>query len=48
LLGDIVELLPVQLANIIPTEPYNYQEPDEFRIPPYDPSIPYDWVLKEG
>lgn len=32
----------------VPTEPYNYQEPDEFRIPPNDPSIPYTWTLKEG
>ncbi len=32
----------------LPTEPYNYQQPDEFRIPPDDPSIPYNWALKEG
>jgi dTDP-4-dehydrorhamnose 3,5-epimerase len=32
----------------VPTEPYNYQEPDEFRIPPHNSSIPYDWSLKEG
>ena len=31
----------------IPTEPYNYKEPDEHRIPPHDPSIPYNWALKE-
>ena len=29
------------------TEPYNYDEPDEFRIPPHSPEIPYDWSLKE-
>lgn len=32
----------------VPTEPYNYQAPDEFRIPPNDPSIPYNWTLREG
>lgn len=30
------------------TEPYNHDKPDEFRIDPYDKSIPYDWRLKEG
>jgi dTDP-4-dehydrorhamnose 3,5-epimerase len=29
----------------IPTEPYNYQQPDEFRLPPDSPEIPYDWGL---
>lgn len=32
----------------VPTEPYNYQAPDEFRIPPNDPSIPYNWTWREG
>ncbi len=32
----------------IPTEAYNYQEPDEYRLDPYDNSIPYNWKLKEG
>lgn len=27
----------------IPTEPYHYKEPDEFRANPFDKSIPYDW-----
>lgn len=31
-----------------PTEPYNNQKPDEFRLDPYDRSIPYDWELKDG
>ncbi len=31
----------------IPTEPYNRENPDEYRIDPYDNDIPYDWVLKE-
>lgn len=29
----------------IPTEPYNYGEPDEFRVPPDTEDIPYDWNL---
>lgn len=31
-----------------PTEVYNYAEPDEFRIPPHDNEIPYDWSRKDG
>ena len=34
------------IINLV-TEPYNYDEPDEFRIPPHSPEIPYDWSLKE-
>ena len=29
----------------VPTEVYNYEEPDEFRLPPDTPNIPYDWKL---
>ncbi len=32
----------------VPTEPYNYKEPDEFRLPPNTPEIPYDWSRKDG
>jgi dTDP-4-dehydrorhamnose 3,5-epimerase len=32
----------------IPTEPYNYDTPDEFRIPPHSKEIPYDWNRKDG
>ncbi|MDD2890927.1 MAG: dTDP-4-dehydrorhamnose 3,5-epimerase family protein [bacterium] len=32
----------------IPTEPYNYDTPDEFRIPPHSKEIPYDWDRKDG
>ena len=32
----------------ITTEPYNYQQPDEFRLPPDSPEIPYDWGLTPG
>ena len=31
----------------IPTEPYNFKQPDEYRLPPQDKSVPYDWALKE-
>ena len=31
-----------------PTELYNYQDPDEFRIPYNSPDIPYDWDLRMG
>jgi len=30
------------------TQPYNHQEPDEFRIDPFDNDIPYDWAPKQG
>ena len=32
----------------IPTEVYNYDQPDEFRVHPHDNDIPYDWERKEG
>ncbi|MCP4229852.1 MAG: dTDP-4-dehydrorhamnose 3,5-epimerase [bacterium] len=31
-----------------PTELFNYDEPDEYRVDPYDNDIPYDWTLKDG
>jgi dTDP-4-dehydrorhamnose 3,5-epimerase len=31
-----------------PTEVYNYNEPDEIRIPPHENDIPYDWERKDG
>lgn len=39
-----------QLALIVnlPTELYNYEEPDEHRAFYDDPSIPYDWSVKHG
>ena len=30
------------------TEVYDYDVPDEFRVPPHDKSIPYDWSRKDG
>ena len=38
---------PAYLVNT-PTEHYVYDEPDEFRVPPHDPSIPYDWSRNDG
>ena len=32
----------------IPTEPYNREAPDEFRLDPHDNDIPYDWDRKDG
>lgn len=29
----------------VPTEPYQYSNPDEFRESPFSPNIPYDWGL---
>jgi len=32
----------------IPTEVYDYKNPDEYRVDPYENDIPYDWKLKEA
>jgi dTDP-4-dehydrorhamnose 3,5-epimerase len=32
----------------VPSHPYNYQEPDEYRLPPDSREIPYDWGLIPG
>lgn len=39
-----------EIAMIVnfPTELYNYEEPDEYRLPYDDPSIPYKWEVKMG
>lgn len=31
-----------------PTELYNYEEPDEVRLPHDDPSVPYSWDARDG
>ena len=31
----------------VPTELYNYDHPDEYRLDPYDGGIPYDWKRKD-
>lgn len=37
-------------ATVINTvsEPYDYEDPDEFRIDPHVNDIPYDWKRKDG
>ena len=32
----------------VPTELYNYDNPDEYRVPPHTDQIPYDWARKDG
>ena len=32
----------------IPTEVYNYEQPDEQRLDPHNNDIPYDWRRKDG
>ena len=32
----------------IPTQPYNYDDPDEHRLDPHQNDIPYDWKRKDG
>jgi dTDP-4-dehydrorhamnose 3,5-epimerase len=32
----------------IPTELYNYSEPDEHRVDPHSGEIPYDWGRQDG
>ncbi|MBN1793534.1 MAG: dTDP-4-dehydrorhamnose 3,5-epimerase family protein [Candidatus Omnitrophica bacterium] len=36
------------IAMNVPTELYNYTEPDEFRIAPHSGEIPYEWTVKDG
>jgi len=31
-----------------PSEAYQYEDPDEFRIDPHQSHIPYDWTRKDG
>jgi dTDP-4-dehydrorhamnose 3,5-epimerase len=31
----------------VPTEPYHYTEPDEFRLAPHE-TLPYDWTRQDG
>lgn len=30
------------------TEPYRYDDPDEYRVPPHSNEIPYDWTCEDG
>jgi dTDP-4-dehydrorhamnose 3,5-epimerase len=38
---------PAYFLNI-PTHLYDYQNPDEYRLPPDTDKIPYDWILTPG
>jgi len=38
---------PAYLVNT-PTEHYIYYHPDEFRVPPHSPEVPYNWEGKDG
>lgn len=38
---------PTTIVNF-PTHLYNYEKPDEYRLPYDDPSIPYEWEVKSG
>jgi dTDP-4-dehydrorhamnose 3,5-epimerase len=38
----------VALIVNVPTELYNYEEPDEYRLPYDTEEIPYDWAVKHG
>jgi len=31
-----------------PTEPYDHEDPDEYRIPPHSGEVPYSWQRKDG
>jgi len=32
----------------IPTEPYNREKPDEYRLDPHENNIPYNWGRRDG
>jgi len=38
---------PAMLVNS-PTETYDYEKPDEFRVHPHENDIPYDWSRQDG
>ncbi len=38
---------PAYLINT-PTEHYVYDSPDEYRVAPNSPEVPYDWTRKDG
>jgi len=35
------------IVNLV-SEAYDYTKPDEFRTPPHDNDIPYDWTRRDG
>lgn len=32
----------------VPSEPYNREDPDEYRVDPHSDQIPYNWSRKDG
>lgn len=38
---------PAYIVNT-PSEMYDYDDPDEFRVDPHDNEIPYSWAHKDG
>jgi len=38
----------VTLIVNVPTELYDYEQPDEYRLPAHTKEIPYDWARKDG
>ena len=40
--------LEMTLIVNIPSERYNYENPDEYRLPAHTDQIPYDWARKDG
>ena len=41
-----ISLEPSLVVNV-PTEPYRYNDPDEYRLEPHG-TLPYDWTRKDG
>lgn len=39
---------PYSLVLNVPDQPYNYAQPDEFRVDPHLNDVPYDWARKDG
>ncbi len=32
----------------VPTRPYQYDQPDEYRVDPHSPEVPHDWSRRDG
>jgi dTDP-4-dehydrorhamnose 3,5-epimerase len=39
---------PHALVLNLPDKPYNYDQPDEYRVDPHSLDVPYDWTRKDG
>jgi dTDP-4-dehydrorhamnose 3,5-epimerase len=39
---------PEAIVINVPTEPYDHQQPDEYRMDPHQNDIPYDWSRRDG